>query len=219
MLKKSSYVLAICLFTLSSCKDEVKQTEVEQRKEISTELENAGLQKKSHHDDAVIAAMNVIYKTPYTSLKDDNKEVLERWNKAIDYNGPQDLYDDLFSSFNMSEQVASLIGEYSSKEFTSVHERDVFNQSVSLLFLKENNEKALQTSLNTFKEVYNLASKDMQAAGSDVNVNTWNKGMTKNFSEYWYVHLSRILEASKVLDTNIYLKSRNDSTLFSIKIP
>jgi len=29
--------------------------------------------------------------------------------------------------------------------------------------------------------------------------------MTKNFTEYWYVHLSRILEAQKVLDTNITL--------------
>lgn len=205
MLRKCTYALVMCLIAFSSCKEEVKPNEVEQRKEISDELEKAGLHKKSHHDDEVIAAMNVIYKTPYASLKDNNKATLKAWNKAIDYNGPEDLYNDLFESFNMTEQVASLIKEYSDKEFTSIHERDVFNQSVALLFLKENDDKKLDLNLNTFKEIYTLASKELSDKGGTVDPKTWNKGMTKNFTEYWYVHLSRILEAQKVLDTNITL--------------
>ena len=208
MLKKSTYVLVACLLAFTSCK-EVKPSEVEARKEIVSELENAGLQKKSSNDDEIIAAMNVIYKTPYASLNDENKGILKVWNEAIGYNGAQDLYDDMFASFNMSEQVASLISEYSEKEYTSVHERDVYNQAVSLLFQKENNEEAYNKIVNTFSEIYSVAGKSLSDKGAKVDAQSWNKGMTKNFTEYWYVHSSRILEAdarAKSTTLNEFLK-------------
>ena len=209
MLKKCTYVLVASLLTFTSCKEEVKPSEVEARKEIVSELEKAGLQKKSSNDDEIIAAMNVIYKTPYASLNDENKGVLQAWNDAIGYNGAQDLYDDMFASFNMSEQVASLISEYSEKEYTSVHERDVYNQAVSLLFQKENDEKAYDLTVNTFTEIYTVASKTLSDKGVSIDSKSWNKGMTKNFAEYWYVHSSRILEANaraKTTTLNEFLK-------------
>ncbi len=205
MLKKSAYALVACLLTFASCKEEVKVSEVETRKEISSELENAGLQKQSHHDDEVIAAMNVIYKTPYGSLKADNVALLKEWNEAIGYNGAEELYNDMFASFNMSEQVASLIEEYSDKEYTSAHDRDVYNQAVSLLFQKENDPKAYDVTVNTFKEILSVTGKTLASKGVKVDPKTWNKGMTKNFAEYWYVHSSRILEAN-ALTTNTTLK-------------
>lgn len=196
MLRKSTYALAVCLLGFTACKESVKPSEVEVRKEISTELEKAGLQKKSHHDDAVIAAMNVIYKTPYASLSESNKSTLEAWNTAIGYNGAQDLYDDMFASFNVSEQVGSLINEYSEVEHASGYDRDVYNQSVSLLFQRENDTDAYQKTVNTFKEIATVAHKDLMTKGVEVDTKTWNKGMAKNFSEYWYVHSSRILDAN-----------------------
>jgi len=193
-----------CLLFFTSCKDEVKPDEVETRKEISKELENAGLQKKSHNDDAVIAAMNVIYKTPFSSLKEDNKATLKQWNEAIGYNGAEDLYNDIFESFNISEQVGSLIKEYSEVEHPSVYERDVYNQAVSLLFQKENDNDAYQRTVNTFKEIASVSKRDLSAKGSKVDHTTWNKGMSKNFAEYWYVHSARILDAnSKIAGTTL----------------
>lgn len=199
MLRKSAYALVVCLLTFASCKEEVKVSEVETRKEISTELEKAGLQKKSHHDDEVIAAMNVIYKTPYGSLKADNIATLEAWNKAIGYNGAEDLYNDMFASFNISEQVGSLIKEYSDKEHTTAYSRDVYNQAVSLLFLKENDNANYLKTINTFTEIANVAQKDLQKKNVEIDSKTWNKGMTKNFAEYWYVHSTRILDANGII--------------------
>jgi len=193
-----------CLLFSTSCKDNVKPNEVETRKEISKELENAGLQKKSHHDDEVIAAMNVIYKTPFASLNDDNKATLSQWNDAIGYNGAEDLYNDIFASFNISEQVGSLIKEYSEVEHPSVYERDVYNQAVSLLFQKENDNDAYLKTINTFTEIAKVSQNDLTVKGSKVDHTTWNKGMSKNFAEYWYVHSARILDAnSKIAGTTL----------------
>lgn len=205
MLKNiSAFAFFACLLFFSSCKKEAKPTEVETRKEISKELENAGLQKKSHHDDEVIAAMNVIYKTPYASLKEDNKSTLMAWNEAIGYNGAEDLYNDIFASFNISEQVGSLIKEYSEVEHTSVYDRDVYNQAVSLLFQKENDNDAYDKTINTFTEIAKVAQKDLMAKGVKVDPTTWNKGMSKHFAEYWYVHSARILDAnSKITGTTL----------------
>ena len=202
MLRKSTFALAVCLLAFSACKDDVKPSEVEKRKEISSELEKAGLQKQSHHDDDVIAALNVIYKTPFASLSDENKSTLDQWNTAIGYNGAQDLYDDMFASFSMSEQVASLIKEYSDKEYTSIHERDVYNQTVSLLFLKKNDMDTYEKNINTFTEIYSVIGEDLTKKGVKVDAKTWNESMSKNFEEYWYVQASRILEADQATKNN-----------------
>ena len=190
-----------CLLLFTSCKGDEKPNEVETRKEISKELENAGLQKKSGNDDEVIAAMNVIYKTPFASLKDDNKATLEQWNTAIGYNGAEDLYNDLFASFNVSEQVGSLIEEYSEVEHGSVHERDIYNQAVSLLFQKENDNDSYLKTINTITEIVKVSQGDLSKKGVKVDPKSWNKGMSRNFSEYWYVHGSRILEANSKIGT------------------
>ncbi len=193
-----------CLLFFTSCKEEVKPNEVETRREISKELENAGLQKKSHNDDEVIAEMNVIYKTPFASLKEDNKASLKQWNDAIGYNGAEDLYNDIFASFNISEQVGSLIKEYSDVEHTSVYDRDVYNQAVSLLFQKENDNDAYMRTINTFTEIAKVAQEDLAKEGVKVDPTNWNKGMSKNFAEYWYVHSVRILDAnSKIAGTTL----------------
>lgn len=199
MLRKSTYVFLLGVLFITACKEDVKPSEVETRKEISDELENAGLQKKSSNDDEVIAAMNVIYKTPYASLKDDNKSTLEKWNKAIGYNGAQDLYDDMFSSFNISEQVGSLVEEYSEVENASVYERDVYNQAVSLLFQRENDKDAYLKTINTFTEILSVSQRDLMQNEVEVDAKTWNKGMSKNFAEYWFVHSTRILDANALI--------------------
>lgn len=196
MLRINLFLLIVVGLLFTACKEEKKVSEVETRKEISEKLEDAGLHKKSSNSDEVIAAMNVIYKTRFESLTEENQAKLKTWSDAIDYDSPKKLYDDMFASFNQTEQVASLIEEYSEAEFSSYHDRDIYNQTVSLLFLKENDSDKYDSQVNLFQKVVKYIGDDMRTKGNSVEIESWNKGMSKNFDEYWYVHGSRILNAA-----------------------
>ena len=194
---KNYYTIILCgmLLCIGACKEPIKKSEVEVRKEISEKLEDAGLYKESSNSDEIIAAMNVVFKSSYESLGDDNHKLLKSWSKSMNYDGAEELYDDMFASFNMSEQVASLIEEYTENKFASSYERDVFNQSVAMLFSKENDPEAFKSTQSLFNNVYRVTSKSLQANNVKVDPTIWNKGMKKNFTQYWYVHANTILKA------------------------
>lgn len=184
------------LFMFSACKEEKKVTENEVRGEISEKLEEAGLYKKSSNSDEQIAALNVVYKSSYESLGPINHEILQSWTDHIKYEDPEKLYDDMFASFNLSEQVGSLVKEYSNADFSSYYDRDVYNQTIALLFSKENKPDEYKHTVDLFTKVADVAGKTLQNNNVSIDVTDWNKGMTKNFAEYWYVHASRILAAA-----------------------
>lgn len=204
MLKIKLLALATLTLVVFSCKSDQPKTEAEVRGEISKELEDAGLHKRSHHSDEVIAALNVVYKTPFISLQPKNKDFLNQWSKALDYDGAEKLYNDMFSSFNVSEQVGSLIKEYAGTEHASYYDRDVFNQTVAMLVAQKNDKNAFEAKAKLFEGVYNVTSDYLKQNNISVNPKTWNKGMSKSFPEYWYVHSSRILDAiSQAKNTNL----------------
>lgn len=195
MLKSKILFVALVALLMASCKGDEPRSEAEIRGEVSKELENAGLHKQSHHSDEQIAALNVIYKTPYISLQPKNKDFLNQWSKAMDYGNPEKLYNDMFESFNISEQVGSLVKEYSGKKHASYYDRDVYNQSVAMLVARKNDPESFEATNKLFQNVYKVTGDYLSKNNIAVDAKTWNKGMSKEFTEYWYVHSSRILDA------------------------